>query len=229
VPWRFAVPRALGETWIQKMVGPPAAREDALRHFEQATAQQAEATLIVGSQLSTSGKCYLARWDGLELVVLELDRSMQADWRVNPRGLHLQLHLPEVPLLAEPASMAPGSLTDVRIDVPVHNAWTPLTGTCRFEMDAVSHPTCGSPALRLQYYRPDLPRRVTVMWYADSFLPEAGGELRFQFPPLFSAKNPQPIQGGLVLFLQLLTAADWSAWRDCRKASNVAATIIRIQ
>jgi len=81
----------LAKTWVNATVGQPAARADAVRLLDQATAEGVEATLIVGTRLTTNGKCFLGRWDGRELLVLELSSALQQDWSVDPSGLLRQL------------------------------------------------------------------------------------------------------------------------------------------
>jgi hypothetical protein len=68
------------------MIRPQAAIDDALRLIEDASAQGLDGTLIAGPQLTVNGKCYLVRWDGRELVVLELTPSQQQNWDVKPAG-----------------------------------------------------------------------------------------------------------------------------------------------
>jgi hypothetical protein len=227
-PQRASMSLSLGQTWVRKVIGPRRAREDALRLIEQAAAEKADATLIVGPGLSSNSKCYLARWDGWELAVLELGRVQQEDWNVDPHGLYQELHPAEMPL-QEPVAEPLVSLAEARIGAPTYDGWTPLSGTCRFAMDQSQLSGIRSGAVRVQYFRPDLPRPVTAMWYADTILVAPGGELRFRFPPLFSDKNPHHLRGALVVFLQLFTAENWATKSGCRKISNVTFTLVTLQ
>lgn len=77
---------SLAKTWVTAAVGQPAARADALRLLDQAASEGIEATLIVGPRLRSSGACFLARWDGRELVVRKLAHAQQQDWSVEPKG-----------------------------------------------------------------------------------------------------------------------------------------------
>jgi hypothetical protein len=218
---------SLAKNWIQKSIGPPTARTAALRLFEEAAARQVDATLIVGPRLSANGKCYLARWDGWELTVLELGAVPQADWSVTSHGLYQKLHPSEMPLRKAPAELRV-SLTGVQFAEPTQDGRMPLVGTCRYRLDNPQHGGIANGALRAQYLRPDLPRQVTAMWYVDAFLPSSGGSLRFSFPPLFSDKNPDHLHGALVLFLQLFTAKNWVTMSGCRKISNVTSAMVRL-
>ena len=88
---------SLAKTWVNARIRLPDAREDAVRLLDLAESENVEATLIVGPQLSTSGKCFFCRWDGRELVVRELTTLQQRDWSVNPQGLFKQLERPSFP------------------------------------------------------------------------------------------------------------------------------------
>lgn len=219
---------SLARTWIRKTIQQPGARDDALRLVEQAAAERVDGTLIVGPRLSANRKCYLARWDGEELVVLELMRRDQREWNVNPQGLFQELHSPDTALhnlTTEPLV----ALADIQFDTPIYDGWTPLSGKVGFEIDAPPHRAIENAALRAKYFRPDLRRSVTAMWYANAPVLSPGGELRFQFPPLFSDKNPSHVRGPLVVFLQMFTAEDWVRRSGCRKVSNVTATVITLR
>lgn len=219
---------SLAKTWVEKTIGQPAARADALRLLNQAAVDGVDASLIVGPELSTDGKCYLARWDGLELVVLVLGQEQVDDWSINPKGLFQELHTEGIPmhdLTTEPLV----ALSISRIDKPAYDGWTPLTGICQFEIDGPQHRAIENSALRVHYFRPDLPRPVTAMWYAAFPLRAPGGELRFCFPPLFSKHNPHHLFGTLVVFLQMFAAENWVNKSGCRKISNVTAAVVTLQ
>lgn len=217
----------LAKTWIQKSIGSPSARTAALRLLEEAAARQVDATLIVGPGLSANGKCYLVRWDGEELTVLELGAVPQADWNVNSLGLYQKLHPSELPLRKALAELRV-SLTDVQFAEPAQDGRVPLVGTCRYRLDNPPHGGIANGALRAQYFRPDLPRQVTALWYVDAFLPASGGSLRFSFSPLFSDKNPDYLHGTLALFLQMFTAENWVTMSGCRKISNVTSAMVTL-
>lgn len=219
---------SLAKTWVNTTVLQPAARTAALRLLDSAASQGVEGTLIVGPRLSTSGKCFLARWDGRELVVRELTSAQQRDWSVEPLGLFEQLEPPALPkytFSSEPLV----SLTVAHAENQgAHDGWKPLSGTCIAELETVPHQVIRNCALRAEYFRPDLPRQVTSMWYSNHDLNSARVTLHFQFSPLFSKNNPQTFRGTLVVLLQLFTADDWSKNAGCRRISNVADTVITL-
>jgi hypothetical protein len=218
---------ALARTWIEKMIRQPNARADALGLFQRSAAESVDGTLIVGPRLSTNGKCYLARWDSEEFVVLELDEDVQAAWKVDPKALFRELHGAETSML-DVVTNRLMSISDIRFDSAVHDSWTPLSGRLRIEGPPASR-AITNLAVRAKYFRPDLPRSIETMWYPESQAMETSGELRFRFPAAFSEKNPCQLNGPLVVFLQMFAAADWVRVSKCQKVSNVASAIVRIR
>lgn len=220
---------SLAKTWVNATVRQPAARADALRLLDRAASEDVEGTLIVGPRLSTTGKCFLARWDGRELVVRELTDAQQRDWSIDPHGLFQQLEPPALPGTAFSTENLV-SLTVANIEgAEAHDGWTPLSGTCIAEFEAAPYQVIQNCALRAEYFRPDLPRQVTSMWYSNQDLNSAHIDLHFRFSPLFSQNNPQTCHGTLVVFLQLFTANDWSKKSGCRRISNVADAVIMLK
>lgn len=220
---------SLAKAWVNSTIRQPAARADALRLIDRAVAEDVAATVIVGPRLTSTGKCLLARWDGRELVVRELTDPEQRDWSVDPHGLFQQLEpraLPRTGFTTENLV----SLSIVHVDGREHHdGWAPMTGTCIAESEASPYQVIQKCALRAEYSRPDLPRQVTTMWYSNQDLNSARVEMRFRFPPLFSDQNPQTCQGTLLVLLQLFTADDWSRPAGCRRISNVADVVVRLQ
>ena len=220
---------SLARTWVNATVGQPAARADALSLLAEAASQGVHGTLIVGPRLSTTGRCFLARWDGRELVVLELTDAQQRDWSVDPQGLFQQLEPPALPKGAFCTENLV-SLTVTNIEGAAdHDGSTPLCGTCIAEFEPAAFHVIHNCALRAEYFRPDLPRQVTSMWYSNQDLSSARVDLHFRFSPLFSRNNPQTCNGSLVVFLQLFTADDWTKKSGCRRISNVADTVIMLK
>ena len=115
------------------------------------------------------------------------------------------------------------SLTFEQSEAPaVYDGSTPWSGTCTVEKDDATHQPYSGCAMRAEYFRPDLPRRVTAMWYEDQYLIAKTTKLRFRFPPLFSQHNPQTYRGAMIVFLQLFMAENWSGNSGCHRISNVA-------
>lgn len=219
---------SLAKFWVNATISEPAARDDALQLLDQAAAEGCEATLIAGPQLVKNGKCFLGRWDGRELVLRELSKTQQQDWSIEPRGLFRQLEsaaLPKAKFSSEPLVSLTVSHSE---HADGHDGWTPLSGTCIIE-NAAAHSVIQNVALRAEYFRPDLRRQVTQMWYSENDLHSGRTMVQFQFSPLLSAKNPHACHGAVVVYFQLFTADDWFKPVGCRCISNVADTIIRLR
>lgn len=200
-----------------------------MRLLEQAAAQGVEGTLIVGPLLSTTCKCYLARWDGRELVVRQLTEMQQQDWSIDPKGLLKQLEQPTWPGIEIPTEYLVSLTVDhVNLDSGYDGA-TPLSGTCIVEFEGAAFHVISRCALRIAYFHPNLPRQVTAMWYADQNISTTRADLHFQFSPLFSPNNPQSFRGALVIYLQLFTADNWKERSGCRRISNVADHVIVVK
>ncbi len=220
---------SLARAWVNSTIRQSAARADALRLLDEAASRGVNGTLIVGPRLSGTGRCFLARWDGRELMVLELTDAQQRDWSVDPLGLFQQLEPPALPGGAFSTENLV-SLTVANIEGAVdHDGSTPLRGTCIAEFEPAAFHVIQNCALRAEYFRPDLPRQVTSMWYSNQDLNSVRVDLHFRFSPLFSGNNPQTCTGMLVVFLQLFTADDWSNKSGCRRISNIADTVIMLK
>ena len=218
---------SLAKTWVNAKIRLPAAREDAVRLLDLAESENVEATLIIGPQLSTSGKCFFCRWDGTELVVRELTTLQQRDWSINPQGLFKQLErtsTPKCPFSSE-ATVAL-TVSNVGGDGP-HDGWAPLSGSCIAETSP--HQVIRNCALRAEYFHPELQCRVTSTWYSNQDLNSERVTLSFSFSPLFSTNNPRICHGTLVVLLQLYAAEDWKKNTNCRRISNVAETVITLR
>lgn len=213
---------SLAQTWVRTTVRHPQARADGLRFLERAAAGNVPGTLIVGPHLSSNRRGYLGRWDGRELLVVELNQQQQRDWQIQPQALiqHLESQPMSLPVQrTEPRAAL--TLTDLD-PMETFDGNSPWSGSCTVEVDASHGPVVRNAALKATYFRPDLPRQVTAMSYVDQLLVAPGGPIRFRFPALFSPTNPQTCRGALVVFLQLFTAEDWTEQRGCCCISNVA-------
>ena len=218
---------SVAKTWVQKAVKHEQAQAEAIRLFEEIDTENVDGTLIVGSGLSVNGRCYLVRWDGEEFVIFELAQDEQRQWGIDPHGLFRQLHAPAMEMRGLTRQPLVG-LADVQFDAPTYDGWTPLTGKIRFETTELPYQLLDNVALRIKYFRPDLARAVTSMWYADAPLLPPSGELRFRFPALFSDENPSHVRGPLIVFLQMFAADDWVKVRGCRKISNVTVASVTL-
>jgi hypothetical protein len=219
---------SLANLWIQQSIRSRAARDEAWQLLASATRDGIDGTLIVGPKLSVNGRCYLARWDGEELVVLELTDQQQSSWNVQPRGLYRELHgsgMPMPGLVSERLV----TLAFIRLDTPTYDAWAPLSGACRVQIERPGPLRLENLAIRAKYFRPGMKSSVTAMSYTSALLVAPGGEMKFQFPPLISPHQPYPASGPLLIFLQLFSADDWVAVSGCRKISNILPAMIQLE
>lgn len=220
---------SLARVWVTSTIRQPQAKSEALRLLDQAAKENVDATLIVGAELSTTGRCYLGRWDGRELTVIELAEEQQRDWKINRLGLFSQLE-PARDDVGARSDEPPVSLSILSVDgAGDHDGWQPLSGSCLAELDQVPLHPIGNCALRAEYFRPDLARSVTCYWYLNSDLASRRTELKFRLPPLFTENNAQCGRGPLAVFLQLVSAENWEARTECRRFSNVAAVIVTLR
>ena len=122
------------------------------------------------------------------------------------------------------------TLSGAEIDGSPLRSDQPIVGRYRVTID---DPTTKSPrncALRCEFYRPDLRRAVTGYSHLDEPLHPGNHQLEFKLSPLESAKNPGTIKGTLVLFLQMVTAEQWSSpVTELREISNTAVALIELR
>lgn len=213
------------QTWVSGTFRLLEAALDVMKFFDEAAAQGVEATLIVARELTNSGKSYLARWTGKEMVVLELSPAQQRGFGVLPNGLYKELgtrnSLTELPAVHQV------TLSDVRFDESGrYDGQKSLRGTAAYAMDEPASRAIVRCALRVQYFRPDMRRQVTGYWHSNTPLVAPSGELRFSFDPFFNKHNPNLLRGPIVLFFQLMTAQNWTSLAGCQQISNVAARVI---
>ena len=219
----------LVETWVTGMLRHPRAALDVMNLFDESAAQGVEATLIVAQELTKTGKSYLARWTGEELVVLELSPSQQLGFGVVPGGLsHVMAARHAPPTLPGVRRV---TLSGIKIDdANRYDGHRRLAGKAAFEMDDAASAAVFGCALRVQYFRPNMPRQITGFSHTNGPLVPPRGELKFAFDPLFGKDNPDQVQGPMVLFFQLMTARDWTNPLDgCQRISNVAASVVEIR
>ncbi|HEY2250551.1 MAG TPA: hypothetical protein VGH74_05805, partial [Planctomycetaceae bacterium] len=116
-------------------------------------------------------------------------------------------------------------LADVQINFTrQHDLRQPLTGVFTYEMhDPVRGPELQC-ALRVKYFHPNRQRRVTG--YSHTHLAPPRGERPFSYDPLATDQNPDPWQGPLVLFFQLVAAQSWTVLTTSQRISNVLARVI---
>ena len=219
---------SLANTWVRTAIRHPGAQADALRLLDRAAASNSEATLIAGCELTTNGRTYLGRWDGRELVVLELPTGLQRIWGIDPQALVQQMEAPAIatPILtSEPVVTISNARVDER---PWYSGDTALLGTCRYEFDGPKVQIMLGCALRAEYFRPNLPHQNTAMWYLDEPLWELRGSLHFGFPPPL-AGNRMELAGTVLLFLQMFDSDDWAKNVGTRRVSNVTPVLATLR
>lgn len=218
----------IARVWANRMLRSPGARRDIEQFFNQAAAIGAQATLIVAPELMTNGKGCMVRWTGNEFLVVELSAAQQRSLGVVPAGLWKIVEPRPLNAAFPPVQLV--TIGDMRIDsADQHDGFQPLTGTCTCSFDDTQTEPLTSCALQAQYVRPDLARPITTYQFFDAPLIPPRCQLRFSFPPIFSARNPIVVHGTLVLFLQLMTAQDWRTQSGCVCVSNAAAAVINLQ
>jgi hypothetical protein len=216
----------LAQSWVTSAFRLPPAVQDALRVFETASAEGVDATLIVAPELTFSGKCCLAHWTGEELAVVELSPEQQQAFGIKPGTLYTDLEPRQEPQEL-PASRRIG-LTDVRInDHLEHDSSHPLIGNFSFEAQNSLDVTGLRCALRVKYFRPEMPCRITCFSYVE--LVGRQGGLDFSFESLDSAHTPGAFQGPLVLIFQLVTARSWTMTDTWQRISNVLVRVIEVE
>lgn len=213
----------LPEAWINSAFRIPAAARDAMNVFEKASADGVDATLVVAPALTHHGKCYLAHWTGQELAVVELSPEQQRAFEIKTGTLFQDLERRHEPLELPPLRRV--SLKDVQIDGGIrHDVRKPLRGTFAYETQNASDSIVLQCALRVKYFRPWLPSRITGYSYVS--LVGRDGEVTFSFEPLDPARLPESFRGPLVLFLQLVTVRKWTMTDIWQRISNMLVRVI---
>ena len=219
---------AVAEAWVRSAIRQPAAQQDALRLFEQASSDQVDATLIVAPELTKKRRSYLVRWTGRETVVLELSPHQQNSFGLVPFAMFKQLEARNT--MSEIPCQPWVTLSSIRFDTAnSYDCSQPLTGRCTYSVDESETKSLWRCALRAEYFRPDMPRPITAFWYIDAPPSPPQGELNFRFTPIRSVMNPVDFSGPLVLFLQLCSAQDWVRQQGLQRISNVTAAVIEIR
>jgi hypothetical protein len=221
---------SVAKAWVDSVIRHPQPQKDMMRSFEQAAKNQVFATLLVGKGLTRTHKAFLVRWDGLELVVVELHEQLQQIWNVDPNGIlaHLSARGMILPVVATVPIVG---ITEVDFEGKwMHQGTTPLTGTCRYQYESRPLVPDTQWAVRLNYFHPDWKNGDCAMM-SYLFQPwEDAGTFNFRFPPFRRADNPVgDVKGPVALFLQVFAADDWVKFHNCRKISNVASALLNFE
>lgn len=211
----------LAIAWIERELRFAAARTGARRLLQQAAAAGAEASLIAAPELTTSGKCLLARWTGYELVVVELTEAQQRGLGLEASQLIQCEDRPGLPPDLPPQQQT--SLDRVRLIRATHSCRQPMEGICSVKLDQGTGLPIEKCALRVKYFSPEMPSAITHYWHLNYPL-MSSGDLRFSLPP-FAQNELTPLVRTIVLFCQLVTAADWTRPAGCQPISNTLAVV----
>lgn len=218
----------LAVAWASRTLRLPRAADDAARMFEQAARDGRPATLLVSDHLSNDGKGWLARWTGSEVVVVELSARDQVGLGLAPGTLCR--HLEDVADCSLQTPTASWSLSDVVLEgSQLLRADQPLIGSCQVACEAHFQGSCEACAVRAEYFQPTLVRQVTGYSHFNGPLASNRHDYRFSFPPLVSQRNPLEINGTVVLFLQLVTARNWSRLEGLQAISNTTAVVVEMR
>lgn len=214
--------------WVKKLIRHPPPRKEALNLLQRAFAEQQDATLIVGSNLTTNGKCYLSRWTGFELLAIELSDHHQSSMAIERGTLFCQLagHRDAQELPPEQYI----SVTDFWIrDIHSTDATRSVSGQYQYSFDDPTFNGISSGALCVEYFRPDLRRRILQYHYHEGPIIAPRDTLKFQFGLLNKLSCHENLQGTVVLFLQMFRADNWTTRKGVQAISNVASKFIEIQ
>jgi len=215
----------LAEMWVTSAFNGLHSARDAMNLFEKAAAEGVEATLMAAPELMNNGKCCLVHWTGHELVVLELH-----SWQQRALGINANTMIQELEPPANPRELPPiqhVDLVDVRVEnAQHHDVHQRMTGVFRYETRDPMRGPASQCALRVKYFHPQRQRRVTG--FSHIHLAAPGGELPFSYDPLFTAQNPDPWRGPVVLFFQLVAAQSWKVLTTSQRISNVLARVIEV-
>lgn len=213
----------LAETWVAAAFRGLRSAQDAMQLFEKAADEGVEATLVAAPELMNNGKGCLVHWTGHELVVLELSLAQQRAFEIEPNTMVQELE-PQ----AQPPELPPirhVDLSAIQIDDDRHHdVGRRLTGTFTCAMNDPASSLSLRCALRVRYYHPRRPCRVTGYSHVNQAL--SRGELPFSFDPLASPRNPDPPRGPFVLFFQLVAAQSWTVLTTCQRISNVLVRVV---
>ena len=214
---------SIARSWVRKAIRPDAVQKQALALLDRAHAEGVEATMIVGKNVATSRRCYVARCTRREVIVLELPESLQATFQVIPNGLFQ--HLPT--LTTECAPCEPWvEIREAHIEpVPGDDPKVEWSGTCNYEIRTGDERVLNRCALCAEYFRPDMRRDIKAWWYFDQIYVKPSGQLSFRFPRFESFGNSVGVVGPTILFLQLFTAANWARKQGVQKISNEVGVI----
>ena len=81
----------------------------------------------------------------------------------------------------------------------------------------------------MQYFHPQLAREVTGFSRSDAVLSPPHGEFEFSFPRLVGDAATNAQAGWIVLFMQLLTASNWTNVTRVLSISNITAKLIEVK
>jgi len=80
----------LAEAWVKRTFPSGKVRHHVLKSFSEAQAEGAAETIVAAPELTKNRKCYVARWTGQELVILELTALQQERFELGPGVLFHQ-------------------------------------------------------------------------------------------------------------------------------------------
>jgi len=219
---------SLAQSWVRSAIRDPNAKVDVLNLLDGAQQKKVTATLVVGSELSTSGAAFLTRWDGTELSVSELTSPQQRTWDLPPNSLIRQLDSDStlIPVIsAERVVAISVSGLVIRSGADGSNS---LCGVCRYVCDEPMSPIV-TAAIQAHYFRPGLGRQRSGIWHADRVVGQPGGEMRFSFALPWLDRWGRDHGKPLAVFVQMFSADNWSSQLNCRRISNMASAFVDVK
>ena len=220
---------SLTRSWARSAIHHPEGLSKTLEFFEQANNRTC--TVVVGRDLNPAHRAYLARWDGIDLVVQELTAEMQQAWNIRPTALILQRDSEDT-LLAVVSTERRYSLSVEQIRLVTGDAGQMcVKGICRYACDSPAPLDFGC-AIQAHYFRPNIGaatrRQHSGLCPVDRILGSPGGILPFEFDLPWLDRTDLSQRQPLALFLQIFTAENWEQAWNCRRMSNLTSAFVEI-
>ncbi len=220
---------SLTRSWARSAISHPLPLKKALDFFE--SANNLTCTVVVGRDLNPDHRAYLARWDGIDLVVRELTEEMQQAWSIKPSALILQRDSDDT-LLPVVSTERRYSLSVEQIRLVTNSAGQMcLNGICRYACDSPAPLDFGG-AIQVHYFRPSIGattrRQHAGLCHANRMLGSPGGILPFEFDLPWLDRTDLNQRQPLALFMQIFTADNWEQPRNCRRVSNLTSAFVDI-
>ncbi len=216
-------------TWIRASMTSPAARRDSIALLENAATRQVQAHMVIGPRVLKCGAPRLTKWDGHDLIHVDLTEEEQIAFRVPENGIVSALALTNPHIRAPRVQF---TISNLEFDnAQAHDGNRHLAGFCQIKAPARSESEAGGRyVMEATYFRPDLPAAVQSYWYfPQPHYWAVENRVRFAFSPFYSQFVPR-MQGPLIVQIALLELSDpvGGVQRGCWRVSNAAAGHVKL-